>query len=118
MELKITECEGLANGGKLLLDLGTYNTVEKWIRAMLKRRSFYYPLYLTVVWNKRPHAFISGGDVSPKAEEWMEFLEKYLSPEHGDIPNDRMIISSDIFESELYIDLNVQLKPKRGEKVL
>lgn len=105
MILRIDECEGVAGGFELLADIVKYKDISKWCTAILDHQDGYNPLWMSIKWDGKAHMLLDSGEEAPDARVILKRLTK-LPKYRRAIPTDKLLITADVFERELEIDLD------------
>lgn len=102
MNIVINECNSIGQG--FLKDLGSYESIDKWMIDIINKKSNFYPMDLAVRFNDEAFRIIEVGIVAENAQKIIDEIKK-LPFDIRRMPNDNLEIEADIFESELYIEM-------------
>lgn len=87
-------------------DLSTYDTVDKWIKAVLNQESEFAPFDCAVYYEGQWFVFVNNAQIVDKAKTNLNIIKK-LPKRIRSIWNDSIVIKADIFEHELVFYLDV-----------
>lgn len=108
MIIKCTECEAIA-GNNLILDMA--NAADKrgiisiatWLQNVLLGEAEFVPLDCAVKFNGKWYGIINSGKIADDAQDICKKIRKLP---HSTLPSDSIRINADVFEQELYINLD------------
>lgn len=109
MKIEMFECNSI--GCSLLSDLAENSRVDAYIKKIRMHEAHFNPRDMRVKFDGQWYVMIDGGDFSPDFDKILRKLSR-LPAVIRSIPNDIMMIKADIFESELYIDLDGEWRMK------
>ncbi len=103
MKLRIDECQGLVCG--ILNDLSRYDSVDRWLSAIVSGTAEFIPLDLYLKFNGKGARLLQSGEFCDGHTALIDVVRR-LPADVRHIPNDNMVIIADAFERELTIDLD------------
>lgn len=104
MKIVVSECQAFQPF--FMTDLSKYDTVDKWISAVLNEESSFVPFDLMVYYEKQWFAFVRNAQIVDDAKTNLNIIKK-LPKRIRNIWNDNIVVKADIFEHELVFYLDV-----------
>lgn len=106
MVIKITECECMDSGRRLLIDMANYEILLDWVQALVNQTASYIPLDCYVIVDAT-HKFwlYRGGELDHDDSEACIRCLKRRSKLSQRFPRDYGFVHADMFERELCISL-------------
>lgn len=104
MFITFTECN--CSDNSLFVDLAKYSDVYEWAQDIISRKDALQPLHASITFGGIYHPIIRNGKVMEDAADVLSKL-KSIRKCYRKIPSDKLTITSDGFERDLDIDLNI-----------